>query len=111
MTPEAKFKMNLSKRLQHLFPGIVILKGNSQYQQGLPDWFLFYQDRWAMLEVKAYEKAKKRPNQPHFVEQFNEMSFAAFVYPENVEEVLHDLQRHLQPTTRSRRQTFVSVSE
>jgi hypothetical protein len=45
-----------------------------------------------MLEVKLHRSAGVQPNQQHYVEQMNGMSFAAFIYPENEEIVLHDLQ-------------------
>jgi hypothetical protein len=45
-----------------------------------------------MLEVKASANSSERPNQAHYVERLNNMSFAAFIYPENEEEVLTALQ-------------------
>jgi hypothetical protein len=93
MTPEAKFKQDLTKELKRRFPGCEIFKGNSAVRQGVPDWIILFQDRWAMLEVKAATTAKRQPNQAHYVAEFGEMSFAAFIYPENAKEVLDDLQR------------------
>lgn len=76
-----------------MFPGCVILKNDSAYQQGVPDLTLFVDRFWAMLEVKIEANAKEQPNQRHFVERLSEMSFAAFIYPENEPEVLVALQQ------------------
>ena len=48
-----------------------------------------------MLEVKRCENAPHRPNQDYYVDMLDEMSYAAFVYPENERKVLDDLQRAL----------------
>lgn len=92
MKRESKYQSELIKTLKDLFPGIVILKNDPSYQQGILDLSLFFGQHWAMLEVKSHEKAKERPNQGYYVDKLNEMSFAAFIYPENEAEVLHELQ-------------------
>lgn len=46
-----------------------------------------------MLEVKPRENARQQPNQEYYIELFDDMSFGAFIYPENEEEVLYDLQQ------------------
>lgn len=89
-----------------MFPGCVIEKGDANRRQGVPDLTIFYGDMWARLEVKTSYDAPTRPNQEYYVKQFNEMSFAAFICPENEEEVLLDLQRSF----KSRRKTRVSQS-
>lgn len=93
MQRERDYQAKLIRRLRDLFPGCVILKNDSGYMQGVPDLTILYRDRWAMLEVKANANAEEQPNQRYFVAQLDEMSFAAFIYPENEEEVLNGLQR------------------
>lgn len=90
---ENEYQRKLIRKLRAMFPGCVILKNDSAYQQGVPDLTLFVGPFWAMLEVKIDEKAKEQPNQRHFVERLSEMSFAAFIYPENEPEVLVALQQ------------------
>ena len=90
-----------------MFPDCVIEKSDPNYRQGVPDLTIFYGDKWARLEVKASYDAPTQPNQDYYVEQFNEMSFAAFIYPENEEEVLLALQRAFT----SRRKARVSKSK
>ena len=89
---EARYQGQLIRRLKEIFPGCVVLKNDPQYQQGILDLTLLWGAFWAMLEVKASATARTRPNQAYFVEQLDNMSFAAFIYPENEEEVLIALQ-------------------
>ena len=90
---ERDFQGQLKKELKELFPGCIITKNDSAYIQGIPDLLILYKDKWAALEVKKYEKASHRPNQDYYVNLMDQMSFARFIYPENKEEVLHELQQ------------------
>lgn len=99
---ESKFQARLIRELRRRFDGCVILKNDTEYTQGIPDLVIFYGDRWAMLEVKASGSASLQPNQDYYVRTLNEMSFAAFIYPENEQAVLHDLQRAFETREHSR---------
>lgn len=90
---ERDFQAQLIKELKELYPGCVILKNDSGYLQGIPDLILLYRDRWAMFEVKNHSFAKIRPNQEYYVDLLDKMSFASFIWPENKEAVLDDLQQ------------------
>jgi hypothetical protein len=103
---ENAYQAKLIKKLKRLFPGCVVLKNDSGYIQGMLDLTILYQDRWATLEVKDHEGARERPNQRYYQELMNDMSFSAFIYPENEEEVLAALQEAFA----SRRQACVSES-
>jgi len=92
---ERDFQADLIKELRELFPGCIIQKNDSGYQQGIPDLLILWKNRWAALEVKKSEDAPHQPNQDWFVDQMNQMSFSAFIYPENKEEVLDALQSAL----------------
>lgn len=92
---ESQYQSKLIEKLRALFPNCVILKNDPGYLQGVPDLVIFYGDRYAFLEVKATATAPTRPNQPYYVELLNSMSFAAFIYPSNEEEVLCALERAL----------------
>jgi len=92
MMTENVYQRGLIRRLKTRFPGCVVIKNDPQYLQGILDLTLFYGPCWAMLEVKASATASERPNQAYYVEQLNNMSFAAFIYPDNEEEVLTALQ-------------------
>lgn len=90
---ENKFQAKLIKELKEMFPGCIVMKNDSSYIQGIPDLLVLYKDKWASLECKKSADERKRPNQDHYVEKMNEMSFSSFVYPENKEEVLDELHK------------------
>jgi len=94
---ESQFQSGLIKRLKRMFPGCIVLKNDPNYLQGIPDLTIFWGDRWATLEVKKSANASHQPNQDYYVDTMNVMSFSRFVYPENEEEVLNDLQQSFRP--------------
>lgn len=103
---ENRYQAEFIKKLKRALPGCEVLKNDPQYQQGMLDWTVLCDDFWAMLEIKASRTARKQPNQDYFVQKFDGMSFAAFVYPENEEEVLIAIQEAFA----SRRSACVSQS-
>lgn len=91
--------------LPAMFPDCVVTKLNPNHIQGIPDVLLLWRDRWAIFEVKRRKPRTSRdyrPNQEYYLELLDGMSFAACVYPENVEEVLDALQRSFSPRRSSR---------
>ena len=92
---ERDFQAKLIKELKQIFRGCIVMKNDSSYIQGIPDLIILYRDKWAALEVKKSATASHRPNQEYYVELMDEMSYASFVYPENKEEVLYELQQTL----------------
>ena len=88
---ESGFQDRLIKTLKTLFPGCMVFKMDQM--QGIPDLLILYGQKWASLECKREEDAKRQPNQPYYVEQMNKMSFSRFIYPENKKEVLNELQQ------------------
>ena len=70
-----------------------VLKNDPNYIQGIPDLTVLYKDRWAALECKKSSTEHHQPNQDYYIQTMGAMSYAAFVYPENREEVLHELQQ------------------
>ena len=90
---ENKFQSDLVKALKNMFPACIVMKNDCNYMQGIPDLMILYKDKWAALECKKEGNAKHRPNQDYYVEKMNEMSFARFIYPENKEDVLNELQQ------------------
>lgn len=91
---ENKYQSELIKKITTLFPQSMVLKNDPNYIQGIPDLLVLCDERWAMLEVKASVEASHRPNQEYYIEKFEYMGFARFVYPENEEEVLRDLNQY-----------------
>lgn len=93
MPKENKFQSDLIKEIKALFPGCIVMKNDANYIQGIPDLLVLHNDRWASLECKRNASATHQPNQDYYVEKMNGMSFSAFIFPENKEEVLHELER------------------
>lgn len=90
---ESNFQKGLKKEIKERFPGSYVLKNDPNGIQGIPDLTILYKDKWAMLEVKKDKKAPHQPNQDYHVKQLNDMSYAAFVFPENKESIINDLER------------------
>ncbi|MBO7732446.1 MAG: hypothetical protein J6S67_07830 [Methanobrevibacter sp.] len=90
---EGKFKKDLTDEIKERFPGCIVLKNDPAYIQGIPDLTILYKNKWATLETKKSEKEPHRPNQDYYVDEMNNMSFSRFIFPENKEEVLNDLER------------------
>lgn len=90
---ESKFQSQLIKQLESRFPGCIVLKNDANYKQGIPDLLILFNNKWATLECKKSLTASHRPNQEYYVNLMNNMSFSAFICPENQEEVLNVLER------------------
>lgn len=93
---ESKFQAKLKKKLKSMFPGCIVTKMDPTDIQGMPDLLILYKNKWATLELKRSRNATHQPNQDYYVDKMNEMSFSRFIFPENEEEVLHELQQSLE---------------
>lgn len=94
---ERNYQKRLTKKIRKRMPECIVLKNDSGYQQGIPDLSVLCPTGWAFLEVKREEGAEEQPNQRWFVERAAEQQFGAFIYPDNEEDILNDLQRKLGP--------------
>lgn len=90
---ESDFQKKLKDELRERFPGCIILKNDPTGIQGIPDLTVLYEDKWATLEVKRSRTEPHQPNQDHYVGLMNGMSFSSFIFPENKEEVLNEMER------------------
>ena len=90
---ENKFKTDLVAEIEDMFPGCIVVHLDPNEIQGIPDLLVLYENKWAALEGKKSANAPHRPNQDYYVNLMNKMSFASFIYPENKEEVLYELQQ------------------
>lgn len=97
MAKESKFQKGLIDDLKKRFPGCIVLKNDANYIQGIPDLMVLYENHWAALECKKAANADHQPNQDYYVERMNTMSFSRFIYPENKEDVLRELQQSFKP--------------
>ena len=89
---ERNFQRGLIKDIKERFKGAFVIKLDPRLIQGVPDLLVLFGKRWAALEVKRSANAPHRPNQDYRVKIMNEMSFARFVYPENKESVLDEME-------------------
>lgn len=103
MKKESKFQKDLRKKIEDIFPGCMILKNDPTHNQGIPDLLILYEDSWAALECKRHSKAKHQPNQDYYVNKMNKMSYASFIYPENEERVLNEMEQTLRSKSRRSR--------
>jgi ADP-heptose:LPS heptosyltransferase len=90
---ESAFKKILIHDLKLRFPNAIITQLDPTYIQGIPDILVLWKDKWAALECKASSKSSKRANQEYYVNLMNDMSFSAFIFPENKEAVLNEMER------------------
>lgn len=90
---ESKFQSNLIRDLKARFPDCLVTKLDSSHIQGIPDLLILWGQRWATLECKKSARAHHQPNQEYYVNRMNEMSFSRFIFPENKEEVLNELEQ------------------
>ena len=92
---ENQFQADLKRDIKQLFPGCMILKNDASHIQGIPDLTILFGNKWAALECKRSEHSNHQPNQDYYIDEMNKMSYASFVYPENKEKVLDELQQTL----------------
>lgn len=90
---ESSFQAKIIRELKKRFSGCIVIKNDSSYIQGIPDLLILYKNKWAALECKKNATAKRQPNQEYYVGIMDEMSFSKFIYPENKEEVMDELQQ------------------
>lgn len=90
---ERDFQASLKKEIYRRFPGAIILKTDPNDIQGIPDLLVLYKDKWASLECKKSEDAVHQANQDYYVDLLDNMSFSRFIFPENREDVLNELQQ------------------
>ncbi len=91
-TLERNFQRNLVKDIKERFKGCFVIKLDARLIQGVPDLLVLFGKHWAALEVKRSAHASHRPNQDYRVKLMNNMSFARFIYPENKESVLNEME-------------------
>lgn len=92
---ESQYQAKLIKKIEIMFPGCLVLKNNPDHLQGVPDLLILFYGTWGALEVKLALDSEIQANQSYYVDLMNQMSFAAFICPENEEEVLRELQHAL----------------
>ena len=93
---ENKFKTQLIKNIKDRFKGCMVVHLDPTEIQGIPDLLVLHHNKWAALEGKKNARASKRPNQQYYVDKMYGMGFAGFIYPENANQVLDDMERYFE---------------
>lgn len=99
---ENTFQKELVNDIKKRLPDAIVLKNDPSFKNGIVDLTILHNDRWATLECKKSADATHRPNQDTYVDIMNKMSYSAFVYPENKEKILNELEQSLKSRRRSR---------
>lgn len=91
---EAAYKTGLAGRIETRWGSrVIVVRLDANLRQGVPDMLLLFEGGfWAALEGKRSATAPHRPNQPFYVDLMDKLCFAAFIYPENEEAVLNELE-------------------
>lgn len=92
---EREFQADTIRLIKDRLPGCLVLKNDSGYLQGVPDFTVFYGCAWAWLEFKKSRGARQQPNQDYYIQYADKHSFGAFIFPENRDEVLHAMESFL----------------
>lgn len=99
---ENKFQSDLVKEIKERYPGCIVLKNDPCNKKGIPDLTVLYEKKWGCLECKKEEDAGHRPGQDNYISRMDKMSFARFIYPENKEDVLNEMDKAFKPRRNSR---------
>lgn len=94
MKKESSFKSSLYKEIRERFPGSEVVINDAGYVQGFPDATVYLPNgRYFLLEGKRECNSSRQPNQEYYVERSPLSNNACFVYPENKEKIMEELER------------------
>jgi len=88
---KGKFLDDLESRLIKDIGYLFYIHTNG-FQRSFPDLIILGKGAWAALEFKASVRSSHQPNQDFYIEELKRLGYATFVYPENAEEVLNELE-------------------
>ena len=86
------FLEEVQNRIDPLNKGFLFFLNASNAFRSFPDIVILGSHKWAALEFKKSKRASHQPNQEYYINKLNEIGYASFVYPENAEEILNDLE-------------------
>lgn len=93
MKKENQYQRELIKKIKKRFPDSIVMKNDSGYIKGIPDLTILNGKSWATLECKREKDAEHQTLQNYYVNRMNNMSYSSFIYPENEEAVLNEMER------------------
>ena len=91
---ESEFKNLVKNSIRDRFPNLDLdfIDTNSYNFRSMADLIILGPFVWAALEFKRSEDAPHQPNQDYHISRLNKKGYATFVFPENLEEVLDELE-------------------
>ena len=91
---ESEFKKLVKQRIKYRFASLVLdFIEPLGHNRSMPDLIILGPRVWAALEFKRAKDSPLRPNQLYHVMRMKEKGYATFIFPENLEEVLDELER------------------
>ena len=90
---ENSFQKDLIKEIKEMFAVCVVLRNDCEQIEGVPDRTVLYKDKWVVLECKKSPKENHQPNQDYYVSKLRNMSYSAFIYPENKNDILVEVSK------------------
>lgn len=90
-TLESTIQAKVIDKIKQMLPGSIVLKNDANYIQGIPDLSVYWENKWAYLEVKANKDSPHRPNQDYYIDKANNMSFGSFISGDDYKTVLRKL--------------------
>ena len=95
---ENRYQSKLISKLKERYGDAYIYKTSPYAPQGFPDITIVHESgKWAYLECKRSRDESRQPNQTYYVDRLNRFGFASFIFPENEECVLNELDEYLNP--------------
>jgi len=95
---ERDFQHIVIEKIRKRFPEAIILKNDANYLQGYPDLTIHKNGRYAIIECKRSKDETHQPNQDYYIDKANnDGGYGAFVYPDNLDIVLEDLDNVFNP--------------
>lgn len=92
---EKKVQTRLIKYLRSKGCYVIKTKPGPGVPVGCPDVIALYEGWWGAFECKASAKAPFQQLQEHTIEKLNNWSLAVVVHPDNIEEVISQLEKML----------------
>lgn len=92
---EKQVQVKIAKHLRKKGCFVIITKPQPGTAAGTPDILFLYEGFWGVIECKRSAKAPFRPLQKELLDKLGEWSFSRVAYPENVDEVIAELDRIL----------------
>jgi len=91
---EATFQSHFMSILERNYPAATVIKVDPTFRKSFPDVIMLGPGSfWGAFETKRAYGSPQQPNQSYYIDVMDAQCFGRFVQPENLEEVLRDLEQ------------------